>query len=283
MLVCNVSLRPRRTAIAAAIAEVAAALDASTTGNVIFGTLVDDPASVNDTIDAYLGEIMLEAASASDTATSGLAYDTLVVEATTAADTSDATIPSVPLATMDGAATNVTLSNGNLTATHSNTSTNSGVRSTATKSSGKYYFETTVSFNASNGCVGIILSTGSYFDLVTFADKCVTTSAGSGIISANDVSTSYTLGTIAAGSNIGVAIDLDARLAWFRKNGGNWNGNAGANPATGAVGVAFPITVAFTPVVGFGTESVGLDTATFNFGQSTFAYSAPSGFGNWTA
>jgi hypothetical protein len=283
MLVCNVSLRPARGAIAATIAETVTAVDDTTTGTVVFAALIDDPANVGDITDAYLGEIMLEAASADAIADAGLAYAGMIVETVTAADTLNATIPSVPLATLDGASTNVTMSNGNLTATHSNNSSNSGVRSTATKTSGKYYFEATVSLDASNSSVGIILSTGTYFNLVTFAHDGVIVTKGAGNIFANDTSSGKTLGAIAAGSVIGVAIDFGARLAWLRKNGGNWNGDAAANPATGANGVAFPATVAFTPVVGFGAEAAGFDTATFNFGQSTFANSAPSGFGNWTA
>ena len=66
MLVCNVSLLQRRAAVAADVAEVAAAVDATATGNIVFATLVDDPASVGDRVDAYLGEIMHEAASAAD-------------------------------------------------------------------------------------------------------------------------------------------------------------------------------------------------------------------------
>lgn len=92
MLVCNISLRPARRAIAATVAEAAAASDASTTGQVVFATLVDDPASVNDLVDAYLGEIMLEAASASDSYTSGSDYSAAVDEAVTPADTQDATV-----------------------------------------------------------------------------------------------------------------------------------------------------------------------------------------------
>ena len=74
MLVCNVSLRPPRAAIAADVAEAATAADATATGNVVFATLVDDPASVGDIVDAYLGEIMLEAASADAAADAGLVY-----------------------------------------------------------------------------------------------------------------------------------------------------------------------------------------------------------------
>lgn len=90
MLVCNVSLRPSRRAIAAGIVEAGAAADTLGTGNVVFATLVDDPASVNETVDAYLGSIMLEATSAADSwsASIPLTYAADVIEVATAADTS---------------------------------------------------------------------------------------------------------------------------------------------------------------------------------------------------
>jgi hypothetical protein len=92
MLVCNVSLRPPRSAIAADVAEITAAVDAFATGNVVFATLVDDPASVGDIVDAYLGEIMVEAASSGDTVDAGLAYAAGITEAATATDTQDTTM-----------------------------------------------------------------------------------------------------------------------------------------------------------------------------------------------
>jgi hypothetical protein len=102
VLVTLVSLRGRRGAIAVDIAEAAAALDSPGTGNVVFATLVDDPASVGDTVDAYLGEIMLEAASAATVLDAGLAYVASIDEATTATDTQDAAAgaPLVPRAAM---------------------------------------------------------------------------------------------------------------------------------------------------------------------------------------
>jgi hypothetical protein len=93
MLVCNVSLLRRHAAIAADITEAAAALDAPGTGNVVFATLVDDPASVGEHVDAFLGQIMVEAASASSTVTAGLTYATAIVEAVSAADTLSAAVP----------------------------------------------------------------------------------------------------------------------------------------------------------------------------------------------
>jgi hypothetical protein len=104
MLVCNVSRRARRAAVAAAIAETASALDAATTGNVVFATLVDDPASVRDSVDAYLGEIMLEAASAAAVVNAGLVYAVVVAEAVTAADVPSATVPAILSATITEAA-----------------------------------------------------------------------------------------------------------------------------------------------------------------------------------
>ena len=100
MLVCNVSLRPPRSAIAADIAEIATALDdlGSGSGQIVFATLVDDPASVGDLVDAYLGEIMLEAASATDSISAGSAYAAAIDEAVTAIDTQDATMGVVGMA-----------------------------------------------------------------------------------------------------------------------------------------------------------------------------------------
>jgi hypothetical protein len=92
MLVCSVSARPRGIEVTADIAEAAEAIDGSTSGFVIFSALVDDPASVADTVDAFLGDIMVEAASASDDITTGLAYNAAIDESVTAADTPDATI-----------------------------------------------------------------------------------------------------------------------------------------------------------------------------------------------
>ena len=93
MLVCNVSMSPRRAAVTAEIAEAGTAQDSSITGLAVFATLVDDPANVGDIVDAYLGDIMLEAASATDTVgVAGSVYAGAVDEAATSADVNDATV-----------------------------------------------------------------------------------------------------------------------------------------------------------------------------------------------
>jgi hypothetical protein len=94
MLVCSVSQLARRAAIVADIAEAASAEDGSTTGNIVFAALVDDPASVGEIVDAYLGEIMLEAASADaavDASIPGI-YATDITETMIATHTQDGTV-----------------------------------------------------------------------------------------------------------------------------------------------------------------------------------------------
>jgi hypothetical protein len=93
MLVCNVSLRPPRVAIAASINETGAAVDATATGNIVFATLIDDPASVADFVDAYSGEIMREAATAADVVDAGSLYIAAIDESVTAVHAQDAPLP----------------------------------------------------------------------------------------------------------------------------------------------------------------------------------------------
>ena len=112
MLVCNVSLRPPRTAIAAAIAEMTSATDATATGIVVFATLVDDPASVRDTLDAYLGEIMVEAASAAATVNAGLIYAAAIVEAAATTDAFSGVVPAIVTAGVAEAVTAVSTQDG---------------------------------------------------------------------------------------------------------------------------------------------------------------------------
>lgn len=95
MLVCSISQRPRRTAIAADVVEIIIATDATATGNIVFATLVDDPANVRDVVDAYSGEIMREVATATATVNAGLAYATAMVEAASAAELYLASMPGV--------------------------------------------------------------------------------------------------------------------------------------------------------------------------------------------
>jgi len=282
MLVTNVSLRPPRHAIAADIAEAITATDATATGQVVFATLVDDPASVGDAVDAYLGEIMLEAATAADAqdGTVAVIYSGTIAETATAQDTPDASIPPATT-TWDAGATisNVTLSGGNLVATSSSTS-NGGVRSISYKTTGKLYFELTLGTwaAAQTSALGLVASTGTYNDMYVNVTNSTDVLTNSGTIFSNNGNSGFSVGLPASGDVIRVAVDLTARKAWFSRNGANWNGNPAHDPATGAGGVTVAATLSFAPAVGFGNSHANGNYVTANFGASTFVYAVPSGF-----
>lgn len=278
MLVCNVSLRPRGRVIAADIAEAAAALDATMTGLVVFATLVDDPANVRDIVDAYLGEIMLEAASASDSVSSGFAYDGSIQEVLTANTAQDATTTTPPTTTTWNPSdkSSITLTGGDLTAT---ATSQGAVRSISGKTAGKYYFEITVSTWASaSTTLGMALSSYSPLGIPVGSANSVGFGRG-GSISINGSSAPGlpTLGSRTSGDIIGIAIDKSAQLIWFRvAPSGNWNGSGTANPATGTGGIDTSALsgALYACFAGFQVNEV----ATANFGASAFSGTVPSGF-----
>lgn len=65
-------------------------------------------------------------------------------------------------------------------------------------------------------------------------------------------------------------------LAWASVDGGPWNGDAAADPASGAGGVDISAVGAnaLFPMV----HTSGTAVTTFNFGQSAFSYSVPTGY-----
>jgi len=281
MLVCNVSLRPPRRTIAADLAEAIEATDATATGNVVFATLVDDPASVAEIVDAYLGEGMLEVATATDTIDSGLAYGTAIAEAASATDIQDGAVSAVTAITFDPATTtNALLSNGNLTATATGTSGFSGARvaPAAARATGKFYFEfTIVTSSSSSNAVGLLTPAAVYGDFAGTA-LCLRV-VMNGIVSLNG-SSLVALGAFANGDIAGIAIDLGANLIWCRKNAGNWNASGTANPATATGGLSFTA-ASYAPAAAWFANAVN-DAYTINVGATAYANAAPSGFGNWT-
>lgn len=76
---------------------------------------------------------------------------------------------------------------------------------------------------------------------------------------------------------------------WFRKNGGNWNGNPSADPATSIGGLAIDgVANGFSgpPYFAFGGVQdafSGSGPFTFNFGASPFAFTPPTGATAWGA
>ncbi|WLA47296.1 hypothetical protein QIH80_37335 [Bradyrhizobium elkanii] len=151
--------------------------------------------------------------------------------------------------TFDGASlSNATLSNGNLTATRSNTSTG-GAQSIAYKSAGRFYFEVTIgASNANTDFIGIMASSAGYFAITNG-----TTGSYSGYWVKNGtlLTNGGSVGSLGAGAASDVisgACDIDNLRLWLRRNGGNWNGSGTANPATNTGGIVTFANVA--PVLG---------------------------------
>jgi hypothetical protein len=170
---------------------------------------------------------------------------------------------------------NVTLSGGNLTVAHANTS-QAFARSIHQRSTGKFYFEATAVTwaNSNDGC-GVARSTATAANLTTAGTNC-SSIFRSGNIYANGSNSGTSLGAIANGDRIGVAIDLDNQMIWFRKNNGNWNNSGTANPATNTGGISISSYPSMAPHCSF--DSTGSQVTTFNLGASAFTDTVPSGF-----
>src|SRR5580765_991632 len=92
MLVCSVVLRPQHHTVAATIIEIAGAFDTPSVG-ALFATLTDDNGNALDTVDAFSGKVMLEAASAAATVNAGsIRYAAVVEEAFGVAASPGATV-----------------------------------------------------------------------------------------------------------------------------------------------------------------------------------------------
>jgi hypothetical protein len=165
--------------------------------------------------------------------------------------------------------TNISLSNGNLTATATNTSWKS-VRATDYKSSGKWYWEVTIDVGA-NHIIGIGTSSAninSYAgsDVYSYGYRGTT---GQKFHSGSSVAygATYTVNDV-----ISIALDLDNGKIWWAKNG-VWQ--AGGNPAAGA-------NEAYSGVSGnfclMGSPYNNTNAVTANFGATSLSYDIPSGF-----
>jgi hypothetical protein len=165
----------------------------------------------------------------------------------------------------------VTFSKDNLTITA--TANGSGCRSISSKSSGKYYYEYTVeTWMSGVSSFGAGLSSAAFSPI----PKDQTSILLSGIVNISGSNTSITLGTQASGNTLGIALDIDDKLVWFREApAGNWNGSVIASPEIGTGGQSIST---LTPPL-YAWCSMGLDdSVTANFGGSSFIGAVPSGF-----
>lgn len=164
-------------------------------------------------------------------------------------------------------ASQVTLTNGNLDAAHGTFGTNTGVFGGIAVSSGKWYWEETITALSSGApFIGIMKPEAI---TQTFTTLYANTTSGYAYRSTGDKRTnssdsaygaSYTTNDV-----IGVALDMDAGTLVFYKNGVSQ-------------GTAFSsLSGTFVAADANGTSG-GTYSSTINFGQRPFAYTPPAGF-----
>lgn len=173
---------------------------------------------------------------------------------------------------------NCTLTNGNLTVTFASTSQNQGVRSVFSASTGKFYFETTITHGGVAPQVGMALASA---NLTTVQ----TNSTGAVVWNSNYIYVNNNL-TLNMGASIGngdvasVAVDIGGKRIWYRRNGGNWNANATYDPGAGTGGIDITsVTTGAVFALGAGQQSGGINGVIgANFGAAAFTYAPPGGF-----
>jgi hypothetical protein len=170
---------------------------------------------------------------------------------------------------------NVTLSNGNLTASDGSTTSTSAIATINLPTSGKWYWEVTVSASVASGIfigacpeanaygTAVVQTNGSYRNNGTIYNTASATQTSGATYTTNDV--------------IGVAVDVDNGTVQFYKNGVA----QGATPS-----FSFTALSVLVPFIATDNAS-GTKTVNCNFGQTSFlkwngsafvANTAPSGF-----
>ena len=160
-----------------------------------------------------------------------------------------------------------TLSNGNLELSTAGSTNRNGTYTTIGVTTGKWYWEITAGSLSTDGYnIGIASSNKGLTDsLGSTAESYIYLSDGSK--RSNGVSSSYGA-TYTAGDVIGVALDLDAASLTFYKNG--------ASQGTAFTGI--PVRYWFPTVSDDSGGGTSGSSVIANFGQRSFAYTAPSGF-----
>lgn len=181
-------------------------------------------------------------------------------------------------------AVQITLSGGDLTATRADGSGPfyASLRGTSSKSAGKWYFEVICIQNPSPTFAGVGVCVANATAplnnyLGSTSDGVGYFSGGAVIINSVGV---LTMPGYGAGDIVKVALDITNQRIWFKLNGGNWNNNASADPATNTLGVNI---AAVTGMLFAGcTENLNVtNEVTINFGATAFNSSPPSGFTAW--
>lgn len=172
------------------------------------------------------------------------------------------------------------ISGGGLTATGTASGGDDLVRSSTSKSSGKLYFEGTMTLSGSESALGLANSTASLTAFLGTDNNGIGTyKSGHTFLNGSNVLSGP---SFANGDTMGVAEDLGSNLYWVRNDNApaTWNLGGSADPVTGVGGqsisaITGPFFVTFDVPCGAGA------VATVNFGATSFNQPAPSGFSAW--
>lgn len=149
--------------------------------------------------------------------------------------------------------------------------------------SGKVYFEVTLNQHTSGNQFGIGVVDLNYVGPPLRENYNSTGGAAyvaeNGYLIINGGVPGYAVGGIGVGTTIGIALDTAAKKIWFFGSSGQWNGIAGADPASGSGGIdisALPY-ANLTPLFTVRGGAIS-DILALNVGGSAYAYSKPSGY-----
>ena len=194
--------------------------------------------------------------------------------------------------TLDPANTDsgLTLSNGNRTASGT-PSSNSKTRGLDYKNSGKWYFEvtyTSLSGSPAHDYIGICNVNATTANLINGMTNAAGMRVTDQTFEVNGAATNGGGGSNLSGTTVCIAVDIDNALMWFKTStASSWTGafyGVGMNPATDTAGMNIS---SITPSGGIYPCAVQ-DTASgstfaFNFGQSSYAGTPPTGYNNWNS
>lgn len=184
----------------------------------------------------------------------------------------------------------ITLSNGNNTAAFSG-ATPKAVRSITSKTTGKWYYEVTVSTLSADTGVGLANAAWRLNFFAELGGVGQSDSIGfypgyppqSIYTQGNQLSIGTTFG--ASGNVVSVAVDLTNKRAWFsstqmRAEGHHWNNNTTDNPATGTGGIDLSVLNSGAYFIAF-CDDLGTAVGVLNTGGTAFNWAIPTGFSTW--
>jgi len=182
-------------------------------------------------------------------------------------------------------AASIVLSNGNMTVRRLGGTGWLSVRATQPRMLGKYYFEVVFdNFTAAFGCAGLMTASAN-LNNYTGQDANGIGFVTDGSWFTGAVATFGSLPTSwANGDVLCIAVDMDNRKIWARKNGGTWNAVSGGSndPATNVGGITLPTNLQgalLYPAISVQTTTNDQSTARFTL--SSFGFTVPSGFQAW--